>query len=66
LGHGQQTGVQSVGSVHTDPVAPIFQFTVPATEAHVVSTFSLILSIDLGSVGIAGPEAQLLAAGGGE
>ena len=35
LGQGTQTGEQSFGVVHADPVAPIFQGTSPATDAQV-------------------------------
>jgi hypothetical protein len=44
FGQGQQTGVQSSGSVQADPVAPIFQRSKPTTDAQVVSTFSEMLA----------------------
>src|SRR5262249_25798866 len=63
FGHGQQTGEQSMGSVHADPEAPFFQFRYPETDAHVASTFSLMLSIEFASVTEIGLAVQLAAGG---
>jgi hypothetical protein len=63
FGQGTHTGEQSTGSVHAEPVAPIFQGKSPATNAHVESTFSLMLSTDLASVAVVGAPEQVAAGG---
>ena len=63
FGHGTHTGVQSTGSVHAEPAAPIFQGRAPATDAQVVSAFSLMLSTDLASVAVWGAPVHVAAGG---
>src|SRR5262249_20132671 len=50
FGHGTHTGAQSSGPAHAVRAAPDFQAAKPTTDAQVVSTFSLTLTTELGSV----------------
>jgi hypothetical protein len=61
----QHTGAQSRGLVQADPGAPPFQSRKPATEAQVLSTFSLMLVTEFCSVAIAGPVVHVAGGGAG-
>ncbi|MGH7438811.1 MAG: hypothetical protein ACRENE_24250 [Polyangiaceae bacterium] len=63
LEHGQHTGAQSSGLEQAEPDVPDFQTTAPATEAHVVSTFSPAAATELIPEAIVGVDVHTTAGG---